>query len=79
MDFKTRWMDAPVKPLHLTSTGNVNALHPASSIQLISLHTIPFSASIPSSHGTVSSNKMTNIIEVDQSMMSGQIKVVVIS
>ncbi len=41
-------MEAPVKPLYPTSTGNVNALHPA--CEHTDLHTIAFSASIPSSH-----------------------------
>lgn len=38
-----------------------------------------FSTSIPSSLGTVSSARMTNIAEGDQSMISSQSKVVVIS
>lgn len=68
-------MEALVKPLYPTSTGNVNALHPA--CEHTDLHTIAFQPLfLPP---IVSSSKMTNIAEVDQSMMSGQSDVVVIS
>ena len=81
--FRSRCADVPVKPLHPTSTGKVNALHPACEHVADRSAYLSFfrsyAASICSSHGTVSSTMMTALAGADQSTMSGHRAVMVIS
>ncbi|MEQ2172794.1 hypothetical protein GOODEAATRI_025049 [Goodea atripinnis] len=61
--FRSCCTDAPVKPLHPASTGNVNALHPAckhvADRSTYMSFLCSYAASICSSHGLVSSTIIT--------------------